>query len=134
MMAPQASSRALESVLDNLDREEPAALDRLFRLLAIPSISTDPAFHEACIEAAEACADALRDIGFEARVEPTLGKNGRWAPACAAGKARTAARPVLRPLRRAAAGSSARMEGAAFEPRLVNDPPHGKIVVPVARQ
>jgi len=45
MTAPQASSRALESVLDNLDREEPAALDRLFRLLAIPSISTDPAFH-----------------------------------------------------------------------------------------
>ena len=58
MTAPQASSRALESVLDNLDREEPAALNRLFRLLAIPSISTDPAFHEACIEAAEACAGA----------------------------------------------------------------------------
>jgi acetylornithine deacetylase/succinyl-diaminopimelate desuccinylase-like protein len=74
MTAPQATSRASESVLDNLDREEPAALNRLFRLLAIPSISTDPAFHEACIEAAEACADALRDIGFEARVEPTLGK------------------------------------------------------------
>ena len=45
MTAPQASGRALESVLDNLDRVEPAALDRLFRLLAIPSISTDPAFH-----------------------------------------------------------------------------------------
>src|SRR6185312_4363866 len=74
MTAPPASSRALESVLDNLDREEPAALDRLFRLLAIPSVSTDPAFHEACIEAAEACAGALRGIGFEARVEPTLGK------------------------------------------------------------
>jgi len=57
MTAPPASSPALESVLDNLDREEPAALDRLFRLLAIPSVSTDPAFHEACIEAAEACAD-----------------------------------------------------------------------------
>ena len=28
MTAPPASSRALESVLDNLDREEPAALDR----------------------------------------------------------------------------------------------------------
>ena len=61
------------SVLDNLDREEPAALNRLFKLLAIPSISTDPAFHEACIEAAEACANALGDIGFKARVEPTLG-------------------------------------------------------------
>jgi len=81
MTAPPASSRALESVLDNLDREEPAALDRLFRLLAIPSVSTDPAFHEACIEAAEACAGALRGIGFEARVEPTLGKPmvvGHW--------------------------------------------------------
>ena len=87
MNRSQASSGALRSVLDRLAREEPAALERLFRLLAIPSISTDPAFHESCIDAAEACAGALREIGFEARVAPTLGKPmvvGHWRapPAC----------------------------------------------------
>jgi len=69
------------SVLARLDRGRPAALERLFRLLAIPSVSTDPTFHESCVEAAEWCAGALREIGFEARVEPTLGKPmvvGHW--------------------------------------------------------
>src|SRR3990170_9071176 len=81
MTGPQASGGALRRVLDRLAREEAAALERLFRLLAIPSVSTDPAFHESCIAAAEACAGALREIGFEARVEPTLGKPmavGHW--------------------------------------------------------
>jgi acetylornithine deacetylase/succinyl-diaminopimelate desuccinylase-like protein len=130
MTAPPASSRALESVLDNLDREEPAALDRLFRLLAIPSVSTDPAFHEACIEAAEACAAALRGIGFEARVEPTLGKPmvvGRWrAPPG------TRERPSVlfyghydvqppEPLDEWTA--------PPFEPRLIEDPRYGRVIV-----
>jgi acetylornithine deacetylase/succinyl-diaminopimelate desuccinylase-like protein len=68
------TDRALRHVLDRLEREEEAALERLFRLLAIPSISTDPAFHESCVAAAEWCAGALGEIGFAARVEPTLGK------------------------------------------------------------
>jgi acetylornithine deacetylase/succinyl-diaminopimelate desuccinylase-like protein len=130
MTAPQASSRALESVLDNLDREEPAALDRLFRLLAIPSISTDPAFHEACIEAAEACADALRDIGFEARVEPTLGKpmvvGHRHAPPERRERPRVlfyGHYDVQPP------DPLPEWKAPPFEPRLVNDPRHGKIIV-----
>jgi acetylornithine deacetylase/succinyl-diaminopimelate desuccinylase-like protein len=128
--AALVSDRAIGSVLDNLDREEAAALDRLFRLLAIPSVSTDPAYHESCIEAAEACAGALREIGFEARVGPTLGKPmvvGHW---------------------RAPAGRSARPRVLfyghydvqppdpldewivpPFEPRLVEDPRHGKVIV-----
>ena len=130
MTAPQASSRALESVLDNLDRVEPAALDRLFRLLAIPSISTDPAFHEACIEAAEACADALRDIGFEARVEPTLGKpmvvGHRHAPPERRERPRVlfyGHYDVQPP------DPLPEWKAPPFEPRLVNDPRHGKIIV-----
>jgi acetylornithine deacetylase/succinyl-diaminopimelate desuccinylase-like protein len=70
----RASDRTLESVLDHLTAERPAALERLFRFLAIPSISTDPAHHEACLEAADWCADALRELGFAARVEATIGK------------------------------------------------------------
>ena len=130
MTAPQASSRALESVLDNLDRQEPAALDRLFRLLAIPSISTDPAFHEACIEAAEACADALRDIGFEARVEPTRGKpmvvGHRHAPPERRERPRVlfyGHYDVQPP------DPLPEWKAPPFEPRLVNDPRHGKIIV-----
>ena len=91
MTGPQASGGALQSVLDRLAGEEAAALERLFRLLAIPSVSTDPAFHESCIEAAEACAGALREIGFEARVEPTLGKPmvvGHWRAASSTEKRR----------------------------------------------
>ena len=81
MNGSQASARVLGSVLDRLAKDEPAALERLFRLLAIPSVSTDPAHHEACIEAAECCAQTLSEIGFAARVEPTLGKPmvvGHW--------------------------------------------------------
>ncbi len=70
----RASDLALQSVLDRLAEGRTAALERLFQFLAIPSISTDPAYHESCLQAADWCADALRDIGFDARVEPTEGK------------------------------------------------------------
>ena len=125
-----ASNRAIGRVLDNLDRKEPAALERLFRLLAIPSVSTDPAYHDFCIEAAEACVGALRKIGFEVRVEPTLGKPtavGQWhAP-----EGRRARPRVLfyghydvqppDPLDQ--------WSVPPFEPRLVEDPHHGKVIV-----
>ncbi len=64
---PQEPGDALERVLDQLGRAEPAAVERLFGFLAIPSVSTDPSFHQSCVEAAEWCAGALREIGFEAR-------------------------------------------------------------------
>jgi acetylornithine deacetylase/succinyl-diaminopimelate desuccinylase-like protein len=70
----RAQDRTLESVLDRLAEGRAAALERLFRFLAIPSISTDPAYHEPCLEAADWCAGALQEIGFTARVEPTSGK------------------------------------------------------------
>jgi acetylornithine deacetylase/succinyl-diaminopimelate desuccinylase-like protein len=79
-----AADAELAGVLDALAQGEDAALDRLFRLLAFPSVSTDPACHEACVAAAEWCAAILRQIGFEAQVEPTAGKPivlGRWRQA-----------------------------------------------------
>src|SRR5680860_354831 len=70
----RVSDRTLESVLERLAEGRAASLERLFQFLAIPSISTDPAYHEACLEAADWCAEALSEIGFDARVEPTDGK------------------------------------------------------------
>jgi acetylornithine deacetylase/succinyl-diaminopimelate desuccinylase-like protein len=64
---------ALQSVLGRLASEEQSALERLFGLLAIESVSTDPAHHQSCIDAAECCAALLREAGFDARVVPTSG-------------------------------------------------------------
>jgi len=65
---------ALQSVLERLAQGRTAAIDRLFEVLAIPSISTDPAYHESCVQAADWFAQTLREIGFSAQVEPTGGK------------------------------------------------------------
>lgn len=64
----------LDDVLARIDADLEASLDRLFALLRIPSISTDPAFAGACDEAASWCAAALAEIGFEAAVRPTEGR------------------------------------------------------------
>jgi acetylornithine deacetylase/succinyl-diaminopimelate desuccinylase-like protein len=130
MNGSQSSARALGRVLDRLAHDEAAALERLFRLLAIPSVSTDPAHHEACIEAAECCAEALSEIGFDARVEPTLGKPmvvGHWRA-----KARERA-----PLRVLFYGHYdvqppdplEEWSAPPFDPRLAEDPRYGTIIV-----
>jgi len=66
-------SEQLNQVLATLDETSDAALTRLFQLLRIESVSTDPAYKASCQEAAEWCAGELRDIGFDARVVPTSG-------------------------------------------------------------
>src|SRR5262245_23988321 len=74
-------SHSLDPVLAALDEGKGAALDRLFDLLRIPSISTDPAYHSFCEEAARWCASELTSLGFDARVHPTAGKPmvvGHW--------------------------------------------------------
>ena len=63
----------LSTVLAALDADGPAALDRLFALVAIPSVSTDPAYKAECERAASWLADDLRGIGFAASVRPTAG-------------------------------------------------------------
>lgn len=63
----------LNQVLDHIDRELDASLERLFALLRIPSISTDPAYKDHCQAAAGHLAHDLASIGFEASVRPTGG-------------------------------------------------------------
>lgn len=63
----------LETVLARLDQDRENALERLFDLLRIKSISTDPAFAGECQKAAEWLAADLSSIGFEASVRPTTG-------------------------------------------------------------
>ena len=49
----------LDDVLDRIDADLPASLDRLFELLRIPSISTDPDYRGSCLAAAEWLASEL---------------------------------------------------------------------------
>ncbi len=64
---------ALEPVLNTLDNNLDKSLERLFDLLKIKSISTDPGFKAECRKAAEWLAADLRSIGFDASVRETPG-------------------------------------------------------------
>ncbi len=63
----------LTPVLDRIDAELPAALERLKTLLRIPSISTDPAYKQQCEEAAAWLSADLETIGLKAASRPTDG-------------------------------------------------------------
>ncbi len=64
----------LDTVLGTLGQSKAAGLNRLFELLRIDSVSTDPAHKASCQKAAEWCAATLKDIGFaDAKVVPTTG-------------------------------------------------------------
>ncbi|MGI9370929.1 MAG: dipeptidase [Hyphomicrobiales bacterium] len=63
----------LETVLSRVDANADDGVERLFELLRIPSISTDPAYKGDCETAAEWLRGALQEIGFEASVIPTTG-------------------------------------------------------------
>lgn len=64
---------ALDTVLAKIDGNLESALGRLFKLVEIPSISTDPAYAGDCAKAAEWLAAELRSIGCEAAVLPAAG-------------------------------------------------------------
>jgi acetylornithine deacetylase/succinyl-diaminopimelate desuccinylase-like protein len=66
-------SEALPKVLDRIDRDLDASLERLFAFLRIQSVSTDPAYAPHCRTAAEHVARDLAGIGFAAEVRPTAG-------------------------------------------------------------
>ncbi len=63
----------LDTVLAKIDANLDSALGRLFKLVEIPSVSTDPAYAGDCAKAAEWLAAELRSIGCEASVRPTNG-------------------------------------------------------------
>jgi len=65
---------SIDAVLARIDRDLDQSLERLFALLRIPSISTDPAYREPCREAAQLLVDELNGLGFQASVRPTDGQ------------------------------------------------------------
>ena len=83
---------ALPKVLDRIDGDLQASLDRLFALLRIQSVSTDPAYAVQCQKAAEHVAADLQSLGLDTSVRPTAGHpvvigksgNGKAAPRSAA--------------------------------------------------
>ena len=62
-----------EAVLAQADANLDGALDRLFALLRVPSISTDPAYKADVARAADWLSAELTGLGFEASVRPTTG-------------------------------------------------------------
>lgn len=63
----------LPAVLEALDTSRDSAIKRLFEVLRIPSISTDPAYKGSCRAAAQWCVNTLREIGFDAGLRETSG-------------------------------------------------------------
>ncbi len=63
----------LDAVLSRIDQDIDKSVERLFALLRIASISTDPAYKEQCRAAAEHVAADLRSIGFATDIRPTAG-------------------------------------------------------------
>ena len=64
---------AMDDVLARIDHNREASVQRLFGLLAIPSVSTDPAFAPDCARAAQWLVDELKGLGFDASIRPTAG-------------------------------------------------------------
>ncbi len=63
----------LSPVLDRIDQNLEGSLERLFDLVRIKSISTDPAFKADCRKGAEWLVATLTEIGFDASVRDTAG-------------------------------------------------------------
>ncbi len=64
----------LDDVLARIDANQSDALARLFALLAIPSVSADPAYFPACESAADWLVGELQGLGFEISKRATKGR------------------------------------------------------------
>jgi len=65
--------KTLDAVLSRIDQDIDHSVERLFALLRIASVSTDPAYKDQCRAAAEHVAADLKTIGFDTSVRPTAG-------------------------------------------------------------
>jgi acetylornithine deacetylase/succinyl-diaminopimelate desuccinylase-like protein len=63
----------LDTVLETIDRNQDAALQRLADLIAIRSVSTDPAYAPECRRAAEWLQAELAALGFQTTIRQTPG-------------------------------------------------------------
>ena len=75
----------METILQAVDAALPAALDRLFDFLRIPSISAQPAHAQDCRRAAIWARETLAAMGFNARLSETRGHPGVIAQNFSAG-------------------------------------------------
>jgi acetylornithine deacetylase/succinyl-diaminopimelate desuccinylase-like protein len=118
----------LDDVLARVDRNEPAAIERLRDFLRIPSVSTDPAHAADVAHAAEWMVRDLRTMGFNATAARTAGH-----PMVLAHHPGTGAAGAPRVLFYGhydvqPADPLELWESPPFEPQLV-DGPHGKRIV-----
>lgn len=72
-MSTATTGLALDPVLDRIDENLADSLMRVFDLVRIPSISTDPDYAASCRKAAEWLVAELTAIGFDASVRDTPG-------------------------------------------------------------
>ncbi len=64
----------MEMALAHVDQNVKTSLKRLFEVLRIPSISTDPVYNDDCQKAADWLVGELKGIGFDAEAHPTPGR------------------------------------------------------------
>ncbi|CDZ47065.1 M20/M25/M40 family metallo-hydrolase [Neorhizobium galegae] len=70
---PRIPEDQIDAVLALVDADIDKSLVRLFDLIRIPSISTDPGYRDQCKAAADWLSRDLGSIGFDASVRPTTG-------------------------------------------------------------
>lgn len=70
-MNKNEATQRLDQVLESVDANIDGSLERLFDLIRIPSVSTDPAHAADCRRAADWLSKELSALGFDASVRPT---------------------------------------------------------------
>jgi acetylornithine deacetylase/succinyl-diaminopimelate desuccinylase-like protein len=121
----------LDAVLSRIDQDIGNSVERLFALLRIASISTDPAYKPQCRAAAEHVVADLTSIGFATSVRPTAGhpvvvgkSNGNLASGAAGPHVLFYGHYDVQPV-----DPLAQWKTPPFEPRIETLPDGRKIIV-----